>query len=56
VGCHFILFMVPFAVQNLLSLIRSHFLIFYFILIIIGDILKKTAVIYVEECSAYIFL
>ena len=31
VGCHFILFMVPFAVQNPLSLIRSHLFILVFI-------------------------
>ena len=31
-GCFFILFMFPFAVQNLLNLIRSHLFIFIFIL------------------------
>ena len=41
VGCLFILFMVSFAMQNLLSLMRSHLLIFVFIFIIIGDGLKK---------------
>ena len=33
VGCLFILFMVSFAVQKLLSLIRSHLFIFVFIFI-----------------------
>ena len=32
-GCHFILFMVSFAVQKLLTFIRSHFFCFVFILI-----------------------
>ena len=31
-GCHFILFMVSFAVQKLLSLIRSHFLFLFSLL------------------------
>ena len=37
VGCLFILFMVSFAVQNLLSLIRFHLFIFIFISITLGD-------------------
>ena len=40
--CVFILFMVSFAVQNLLSLIRSHLLIFVFIFIILGGELGQT--------------
>ena len=36
VGCLFVLFMASFAVQKLLSLIRSHLFIFIFILIILG--------------------
>ena len=36
VGCLFILFMVPFAVQEFLSLIRSHLFIFIFISITLG--------------------
>ena len=35
-GCLFILFMVSFAVQKLLSLIRSHLFIFVFIFITLG--------------------
>ena len=37
VGCLFVLFMVSFAVQKLVSLIRSHLLIFVFISIALGD-------------------
>ena len=39
VGCLFILFIVSFAVQKLLNLIRSH--LFIFISITLGDRLKK---------------
>ena len=39
--CLLILFMVSFAVQRLLSLIRSHLFIFVFISVILGDRLKK---------------
>ena len=57
VGCLFILFMVYFAVQKLLSLIRSHLFIFVFMFIVLGGGSKKDiAVIYVKECSAYAFL
>ena len=41
VGCLFVLLMVPFAVQNLLSLIRSHLFIFAFISFVLGDRSKK---------------
>ena len=37
VGCLFVLFMVSFAVQELVSLIRSHLFIFAFISIASGD-------------------
>ena len=48
VGYLFILFMVSFAVQNLLSLIRSHLFIFVFIAITLGGGSKKdNAEIYV---------
>ena len=40
-GCLFVLFMVSFAMQKLLSLIRSHLLIFVFIFINLGGGLKK---------------
>ena len=54
-GCLLILFIVSFAVQKLLCLIRSHLFIFYF------HYTKRwvkddLAVIYVTECSAYVFL
>ena len=56
-GCLFVLFMVSFAVQNLLSFIRSHLFIFVLISISLGGGSKKDlAVIYVIECSAYVFL
>ena len=41
-GCHFILFMVSFAVQKLLSSIMSYLLIFVFIFITLGGGSKKT--------------
>ena len=41
VGCLFVLFMISFAVQKLLSLIRSHLFIFAFISITLGDWSKK---------------
>ena len=41
VGCLFILFMVSFAVQNLLSLIRSHLFTLAFISFTLGDRSKK---------------
>ena len=40
-GCLFVLFMVSFAVQKLLSLIKSHFLIFVFISVTLGGGSKK---------------
>ena len=53
----FILFMVSFAVQKLLSLIKSHLFIFVFIFITLRRWIRKDlAVIYVIECSAYVFL
>ena len=56
-GCLFILFMVSFAVQKILSFTRSHLFIFVFISISLGGGSKKNfAVIYVIECSAYVFL
>ena len=57
VGCLFVLSMVSFVVQKLLSLIRSHLFIFVFIFFTVRDRFRKiTAVIYVKECSAYVFL
>ena len=55
VGCLFVLLMVSFAVQKLLSLMRSHLFIFAFIYFR-RWIQKNISVIYVKECSAYVFL
>ena len=54
VDCLFILSMFSFAVQKLLSFIRSHF--FSFVSFALGDRWKKNiAINYVKECSAYIY-
>ena len=56
-GCLFILFIASFAVQKLLSLIRSHLFIFVFISIYSRRWVKEAlAAIYVKECSACVFL
>ena len=56
-GCLFVLFVISFAVQKLLSFIRSNLFIFVFISLSLGGGSKKDlAVIYVIECSAYVFL
>ena len=55
-GCLFLLFIVSFIVQKLLSLNRPHLFIFVFIPIILGDVSKHVAMIYIRECSAYVFL
>ena len=57
-GCLFTLLIVSFAVQMLLSLIRSHLFVFVFMSIPLGDprSIEDLAVIYVIECSAYVFL
>ena len=54
-GCFFISFMVSFAVQKILSFIRSHLFIIVFIFITLGGGQKDLVVIYVKECSAYVF-
>ena len=57
VGCLFVSLMVSFAVQKLLSLIRSHLFVFAFISFVLGDRFKKMLLqFYVKECSACIFL
>ena len=51
--------MVSFAVQKLLSFIRSHLFILVFISFALGEeskYWKNIATIYVKECSAYVFL
>ena len=49
-GCLFVLFIVSFAVQKLLSFIRSHLFIFVFIFITLGSGSKNLAAIYVKLC------
>ena len=56
VACLFILFMVSFTVQKVLSLIRSHLFIFVCISFALGDHSKKILLQSVSECSAYVFL
>ena len=48
---------VSYAVQKLLSLMKSHLFIFVFtIMTLRGGSEKMLAVIYVRECLAYVFL
>ena len=53
-GCLFILFMVSFAVQKLLSFIRSHLFIFVFISITL-DGSKKILLRFMSKCVLLIF-
>ena len=55
-GCLFILFMVSFAVEKLLNLIRSYLHIFAFISFTQGDGSKNIMLQFMSECSAYVFL
>ena len=53
--CLFTLLSVSFAVQNLLSLIRSHLFTFVFISVTLGGgSIEGLALIYVIKCSAYV--
>ena len=54
-GCLFILFMVSFAAQKPLSLIRSHLLIFVFIFITLGGGSKKTLLQFMSKCVLPVF-
>ena len=56
VSCFFILSMVSFAVENLLSLIRFLCLFLLSFPLFLGDGSKNIAMIYVKECSIYVFL
>ena len=49
VSCLFILFRVSFAVQKLLSLIRSHLFIFVFIVITLGGGSEKMLLLFISE-------
>ena len=56
-SCLLILFIVSFAVQKLLSLIRSHLFVAVSISITLGEGVKEDlAVMYVIGYSAYVFL
>ena len=55
-GCLFTLLQVFFAVKKFLSLIRSHLFTSVFIYITLGGGKQDVALIYVIECSAYVFL
>ena len=56
-GCPFTLPIVSFAVQKLLSLIRSHLFTFVFISITLKKrVIEDLAVVYVRERFAYVFL
>ena len=56
VGCLFILLMASFAMQKLLSLIRSYLFTFVFISITLGGGTKMILLWFMSECSAYIFV
>ena len=49
VGCLFVLFRVSFAVQKLLSLIRSHLFIFVFIVVTLGGGSEKILLQFMSE-------
>ena len=56
-GCLFILLIVSFSVQKLLSLIRSHLFTFVFFSHYSRRwVIEDLALVYVIECSAYVFL
>ena len=55
-GCLFTLLIVSFAVQKLLSLIRSHLFTFFDFHYSRRCVIEDLALIYVIECSAFIFL
>ena len=56
-GCLFILLIVSFIVKKILSLNRSHLCIFVFNFQYSGRwVIEDLAVIYVRECSPYVFL
>ena len=55
-GSLFTLLIVSFAVQKLLSLIRSHLLTFFNFHYSRRWVMEDLALIYVTECSAYVFL
>ena len=56
VGCLFILFMVSFAMQKLVSLIRFHLFIFAFISIAWETDLEKNGITYVKKCFVFFYV
>ena len=52
VGCLFVLYRVSFAVQKLLSLIRSHLFIFVFTVITLRGGSEKMLLLLMSECLA----
>ena len=55
-GCLFTLLLVSLAVQKLLSLIRSHLYTFVLFCYFRRWVIEDLALIYVIDCSAYVFL
>ena len=55
-GCVFTLLIVYFTVQKHLSLIRPHLFTFVFISVTLRWVIEDLDLIYVIECSAYVFL
>ena len=55
-GCLFPLFMVSFAVQKFVNLIRYNLFIFFYFCYSRKWVIEDLALIYIIECSAYIFL
>ena len=55
VGCLFILFMVFFAVQKVLSLIRSYLFSFHFIFIALGDWCRKILLWFMSKSLLTVF-
>ena len=56
VGCLFVSFRVSFAVQKLLSLIRSHLFIFLFVVNTLSGGSEKMLLSFMSERLAYVFL
>ena len=54
VRCLFVLLMVFFAMQKLLSLIRSHLFTFAFTFFDLGDWPKKTLICFTSKCFGYV--
>ena len=55
IGCLFVLLMISFAMQELLSLVRSRLFILVFIFITLGDLPKKILLLFLLEDVLPIF-